>query len=1441
MYPPQPDLRRGETISVTKKPRKVGGRMDEKGLSPIVGTFMLIGITVAVASIIAIEIAPWAVVSELPPNVTLGAEAESFDNVVMLTITHEGGEALDTGELEVFVEDEDGSREVTDNMQWSDQISLGDAGVVTYLYWTDPEGEEIRVKVVHPPSESILFNTAITITLGREEWPMFHHDVGHTGYSDSPPAESHLLSKNSTEAEIVAPPIVVNGRAYIGSGDNFYCLDADNLEKIIWTSNQRGLEYWENFNASPAVVGGRVYLPLYSTSEHALKTYCLDARDGRVMWGSEWVTAWSPVVVGGRLYGGSAMVTFCLDADDGALLWSTEGVPEGVTIYTFRDNNQAYENVGEDLLTPSEVVENVTDAGDEAYENLGGSDDKRWMTTLSRTYFENDQQYYKFKVDEDINDILKVKIAWEGYAEDFSGLPDDTRLWLWSWGENWKLVDGPIATEGDHWLTHEITANFENYVNPSTGELWAAVTKPRGVWWNENWSYRKRVTTYNSYPENYQFIFMLNYTDNLDSHCNSDFSDLRFTEDENGPELSYWIENYVPGKNAVVWVRKESTDDSFWMYYGNEDASSAESNENEIFDFFDDFEDGDADGWSLYGAEVVGDLLKVGDEDESYSTATAFTGVIPSGRLIFWAKYVPGWGWSWWRVGVWEFVPSYTWVHILAIEDYVKSPVKYYDNGGKSTGLSWETDKWYRHELHYDENNICRYYFDDQPRENIGRIPHSDSVGYVAFRDGAYSAVYIDEVWVAKYVDPEPTTSLGSEEPVGGLHTDYAELKVCFSSPLIGSLLGQTAYNPGGNNLAYEHDNLDMMDNPLQVVENATKAEDEAYENLRSSDDKRWITSLADEYSENDFQYYKFEVKENRENILKMTVEWEGHARDLSGDSTCDIFLYIWNLDDTSWEQVSTASLAGPDTTLTFENDSPLSYIAENGEVWLAAARSEGSPDWWNDNWKHRRRALIDGSFPEGYQFRLDIDHYPDMQSDFDDLRFTEDEDGPKLRYWIENYVPGENAVVWVRKEDNTDNDFWMYYGNGAAESGGNAANTFDLFDDFEDGNTSGWVATYCEIFVDSENKAFGNYSMRIEARNPTHYSKVKRAGIPRSGKLICWGRVTETEAIDQLQFEVNRGDDYSADLMWWDDLESNEWVYYNDSPSGVSWDYDTWYRLELHYHADDNCTYFFDGENIGFKDVPSVYGTPSHVGFTAGTWQSWIGDIFARAWVDRVIAAKLVEPEPEVSFGSEETIDGGLHTDYVVLWVYYPPPAWLELFSPAVANGKVYARLGSGISSLDAYNGDIIWSYSVGLTSPPTIAHDRLYFGAGIHVYSLDLDTGEFIRNLGVGTASTPSAADGKLYVGSSDGLLCLNADLSEASGWDPFSKSGISNPAVARGRVYVGANDNFYCLDEENGGEIWSYETGGGTFTAPAIANGRVYVCSGDTLYCFGPASPI
>jgi len=128
---------------------------------------------------------------------------------------------------------------------------------------------------------------------------------------------------------------------------------------------------------------------------------------------------------------------------------------------------------------------------------------------------------------------------------------------------------------------------------------------------------------------------------------------------------------------------------------------------------------------------------------------------------------------------------------------------------------------------------------------------------------------------------------------------------------------------------------------------------------------------------------------------------------------------------------------------------------------WRNDDGGESAPDseWYNMSWSKRKRVVLtnaDGTTYTNAAAKVTVQYDSDMQTDFDDLRFTTASGTVLLNHWRETYTPSTNAVVWVQVPTTTasaDTSIYMYYGNSGATDGSSGSTTFSTFDDFEDNN----------------------------------------------------------------------------------------------------------------------------------------------------------------------------------------------------------------------------------------------------------------------------------------------------------------------------------------------------------------------------------------------------
>jgi hypothetical protein len=142
--------------------------------------------------------------------------------------------------------------------------------------------------------------------------------------------------------------------------------------------------------------------------------------------------------------------------------------------------------------------------------------------------------------------------------------------------------------------------------------------------WLSGWSYRKShvINSASGAGSNYQIRIKAHYgsgTDSgedvyLNSHCRTDFGDVRFTDDDGTTLLDYWMEEKVDSDYAVFWV--EVADDlstnpaTIYIYYGKSDATTT-SDGAATFPFFDDFPGSSIDTtkWNTAGTVTVSNSI----------------------------------------------------------------------------------------------------------------------------------------------------------------------------------------------------------------------------------------------------------------------------------------------------------------------------------------------------------------------------------------------------------------------------------------------------------------------------------------------------------------------------------------------------------------------------------------------------------------------------------------------------------------------------------------------------------------------------------------------------------------------------------------------------------------------------------------------------------------
>jgi len=145
------------------------GEKGTRGVSPVVGTILLIAITVALAAVVA------TLVSGLggrgtPPSAMLTVSATISGDDITLRITHEGGDDLVVKDLQVKASNDNLGGMATLDLLTAGipgtTFNVGEAGNLPYtlaIPGSISAGDTITVFVIHTPSKQKLYSSSSVV------------------------------------------------------------------------------------------------------------------------------------------------------------------------------------------------------------------------------------------------------------------------------------------------------------------------------------------------------------------------------------------------------------------------------------------------------------------------------------------------------------------------------------------------------------------------------------------------------------------------------------------------------------------------------------------------------------------------------------------------------------------------------------------------------------------------------------------------------------------------------------------------------------------------------------------------------------------------------------------------------------------------------------------------------------------------------------------------------------------------------------------------------------------------------------------------------------------------------------------------------------------------------------------------------------------------------
>lgn len=188
---------------------------------------------------------------------------------------------------------------------------------------------------------------------------------------------------------------------------------------------------------------------------------------------------------------------------------------------------------------------------------------------------------------------------------------------------------------------------------------------------------------------------------------------------------------------------------------------------------------------------------------------------------------------------------------------------------------------------------------------------------------------------------------------------------------------------------------------------------------------------------------------------------------------------------------------------------------------------------WYDSNWTKRKKITLTGGSSGAqtdYQVKLAVTYDSDMQSDFDDLRFTKADGETLLDSWLESKTDSVSAVVWVETNtpvDTVEADIYMYYGNSGAVSVWDIDATMLFGDDFPGPtiDTGKWTLAGSSFDIDSGNLRSLDTSGSLITAAQSYMSSSSNE-ILEAKTLIVVGHTNSDEMMFGIGEDAGRPDD---------------------------------------------------------------------------------------------------------------------------------------------------------------------------------------------------------------------------------------------------------------------------------------------------------------------------
>lgn len=377
---------------------------------------------------------------------------------------------------------------------------------------------------------------------------------------------------------------------------------------------------------------------------------------------------------------------------------------------------------------------------------------------------------------------------------------------------------------------------------------------------------------------------------------------------------------------------------------------------------------------------------------------------------------------------------------------------------------------------------------------------------------------------------------------------------------------------------------------------------------------------------------------------------------------------------------------------------------------------SQSSAGWYNPNWSSRNLVLIDNSNNSDslydFQVKVDVPYFPEMQPDFDDIRFTTDDGITIIPYWVEEYSDSNYAIAWVKVPEIKAMDttiIYLYYGNPDAESESDGEAVFDFFDDFNDQDISDWTIISGswtaenkfleQLIVANYRKILSSYS--IDFPSITEAKMIYLSSYNYSGNHIFYSCNSSANSGYYFGYDgLTSGGEGTCIAKI---ISGSASILVSDSTiNNLNYAY-SWLKAKITHDCLGNYSFLLvapDSVQVFLSVRDTSYTSPFILG-------SWVG---SHIGIDDLRVRKFTDPEPGTSIGEQQSsemiviepdyVDStgtgqtktysiyvenqGENEDIVEIVKQWIQPDWQVLLRDAITGDTLVDHNGNGIPDID-------------------------------------------------------------------------------------------------------------------------------------------------------------